>query len=214
MADTIKIVTVPPSDAVVKIVPISSSDSIPVPGPVGPTGPQGLTGMQGGIGPTGPVGATGPQGEIGLTGPQGESGVSDPIAYSVFGGTKGTQPTFNGEPLFSAEYIRVGDLVHFTIYVDMSNIISFGTGQYVMSIPFPAKNAFIVRGGCLHHDSNGQQYHISGHVEAGNTELSLYTTAITGQSLRDFPFAQGMPVTLNNQDRFHIAGSYIAEPSV
>jgi hypothetical protein len=48
----------------------------PVPGPVGPQGPQGSFGPQGPIGTMGSIGLTGTQGPIGLTGTQGPTGLT------------------------------------------------------------------------------------------------------------------------------------------
>jgi hypothetical protein len=53
----------------------------PIQGPAGPTGPQGLTGLQGDLGPTGPqglVGDTGPTGPQGDAGPTGDTGPTGP----------------------------------------------------------------------------------------------------------------------------------------
>jgi len=136
------------------------------------------------------------------------------VEYAVEGGTAGTQPTFSGDPLFSAKYIKMsGNLIHFEIQVDMDNITGFGTGQYYVTLPFPAKYGYMFREGCLHDINVGSetQYHISGHVDAGSDELQLFTTDLTGQRLYDFPFEQDEPVTLTTADNFHIAGTYIAE---
>ena len=60
--------------------------------------------------------------------------------FVVAGGVvSGTQPTFNGAPLFTGSYSRIGDLVHFQIQVDFDNITSFGNGQYYVNLPFPAR---------------------------------------------------------------------------
>jgi hypothetical protein len=48
----------------------------PVPGPIGPQGPQGSFGAQGPIGTRGSIGLTGTQGPIGLTGTQGPTGLT------------------------------------------------------------------------------------------------------------------------------------------
>jgi hypothetical protein len=128
--------------------------------------------------------------------------------YSVQGGTTGTQPTFNGDPLFTAQYIRFGDLVHFDIQVDMDNIEGFGSGQYYVTLPFNADSPYMFREGCLH-DGDGEQYHISGHVDANDNTLYLFTTDLSGQRLNDFVFEQGEPVTLTSADNFHIAGTYV-----
>jgi hypothetical protein len=133
-------------------------------------------------------------------------------SYAVEGGTNADQPTFTGEPLFTANYIRMSsNLVHFEIQVDMDNITSFGTGQYYMTLPFNAKYAYQFRDGCLHDFSSLRSYHISGHVNAGSNVMTLSTTDISGQNLYDFEFTSTVPVTLNVADNFHIAGTYIAE---
>ena len=140
----------------------------------------------------------------------GDIGIETP--YSVEGGTSGTQPTFNGDPLFSASYVRMSsNLVHFQIQVDMDNITNFGTGQYYMTLPFPSKYGYMFRESCLHDISANREYHISGHVFAGSNQMTLFTSDTQGNNLYDFPFAQGEPVTLTTADNFHIAGTYIAE---
>ena len=136
-----------------------------------------------------------------------------PVTYSPQGGTLGTQPTFSGDPLITGQSVRIGDLVHFEIQVDMDNITGFGTGQYFLTLPYPALNESMCRDGALSDNDTGLEYHISGHVNAGSTTLLLYTTDLTGQRLSDFPFEQGEPVTLTTADHFHIAGAYIAEPT-
>jgi hypothetical protein len=159
-------------------------------------GGEGIPGLQGEVGPEGPQG---PQGEVGPEGPQGETGPSGVLSatstlYAVEGGTTGTQPTFTGDPLFTAQYIRIGDLVHFDIQVDMDNIEGFGSGQFYVTLPFNADSAYMFREGCLH-DADGNQYHISGHVAANEKNLYLFTTDRQGNRIFDFPFSQGDPVT-------------------
>ena len=133
-------------------------------------------------------------------------------SYAIQGGTDGTQPTFTGDPLFTASYVRMSsNLVHFQIQVDMDNITNFGTGQYYMTLPFPSKYGYMFRESCLHDISANREYHISGHVFAGSNQMTLFTSDTQGNNLYDFPFAQGEPVTLTTADNFHIAGTYIAE---
>jgi hypothetical protein len=131
-------------------------------------------------------------------------------SFAVNGGTTGTQPTFTGNPLFSGSYVKNGPLVHFQVQVDMDNITSFGTGQYYIDLPFPAKYGYMFRDGCLHDISTNIEYHISGHVYAGQSQMLLFTTDVQGNRLNDFVFSQGEPVTLSSADNFHIAGTYIS----
>ena len=134
--------------------------------------------------------------------------------YTVEGGTAGTQPTFSGDPLFSGKYVIFGSTVFFDVQIDFDNILTFGTGQYYVTLPFESKYGVMIRGGCLHDDNTGFQYNISGHADAGSDELQLFTTDLSGQRLRDYPFEQGEPVTLATADNFHISGTYIVDDTV
>ena len=127
------------------------------------------------------------------------------VSYQPQGGTDGTQPTFNGDPLITGSYIKFGDLVNFQIDVDFDNILTFGTGQYYLTLPFESEHAFLVRDGCLHDISGGDQYAISGHCDANSNVLQLFSVASNG---RDVPFTYNVPVNLDVADNFHIAGTY------
>jgi hypothetical protein len=129
-------------------------------------------------------------------------------SFTVNGGTLGTQPTFNGAPLFSGSYVKTGPMVHFQVQVDMDNITNFGTGQYFIDLPFPSKYGYQVRSGCLHDISTDKQYSIGGHVFEGQSQLTLTFTNSSGQ---DEAFDHNSPVTLNVADNFHISGTYISE---
>ena len=128
-------------------------------------------------------------------------------SFTVNGGTTGTQPTFTGAPLFSGSYVKHGPMVHFQIQVDMDNITSFGTGQYYVDLPFPAKYGYQVRSGCLHDIGGEDQFAIGGHVLAGESRLYLNWTNSNGQ---DEVFTSTAPVTLQTNDNFHVSGDYIA----
>lgn len=132
-------------------------------------------------------------------------------SYTVGGGTAGTQPTFDGDPLFSGHFVVLGHTVFFDVQVDFDNILTFGTGQYYVTLPFSAKYGTMFRSGCLHDDSTGLQYHISGHVNAGSDEVQLFTTDVQGNRLRDYQFTFEEPITLTTADNFHISGTYIVD---
>jgi hypothetical protein len=146
----------------------------------------------------------------GPAGPAGEDGADATLgvetSFTVNGGTLGTQPTFSGAPLFSGSYVKNGSLVHFQIQVDMDNITSFGTGQYYVDLPFPAKYGYQIKEGCFHDISTSRQYAMGGHVLAGESRLTLTFTNSSGQ---DEAFDHNSPVTLSVADNFHIAGTYI-----
>lgn len=134
--------------------------------------------------------------------------------FTVVGGSTGDAPTFTGDPLFTGSYIRMSsDLVHFQIQVDFDNITSFGTGQYYVDLPFPAKYGYKFREGCLHDISATKDYAIGGHVFAGESRLYLSSTDTQSGTVFDIPFTSSAPVALNVADNFHIAGTYIADTS-
>jgi hypothetical protein len=135
-------------------------------------------------------------------------GVNTP--YEPDSGTDGTQPTASGD-FISGSFNRFGNMVHFSIEVDFTNITNFGTGQYFVTLPFSARVAYQFREGCLHDISAGIDYHISGHVFEGEDVLQLFTTDRQGNRIYDFPFEQGEPITLTTADNFHIAGTYEIE---
>jgi hypothetical protein len=155
------------------------------------------------------VSSKGDTGENGANGADGEDAeaVSE-TSFTVNGGTTGTQPTFDGAPLFSGSYVKTGPMVHFQIQVDMDNITSFGTGQYYVDLPFDAKYGYQFKAGCLHDISTGRQYALGGHVYAGQSQLLLSYTDSNGQ---DADFDYNSPTTLSTADNFHISGTYIIE---
>jgi hypothetical protein len=192
-------------------------------GIVGPPGPQG---PQGEPGPPGPPGSTEADGVSfepceGLESTNVQDAICElanqtasvgtgVVPFTVNGGTiGGTQPTFTGAPLFFGNYLRIGDQVTFDIQVDFDNITSFGTGQYFVDLPFPARFNTMMRGACIHDISVNREYGISGHVFAGQTQLVLTYVASNG---RDEPFTHQNPFQLNVQDNWHIQSTYIAEP--
>ena len=133
---------------------------------------------------------------------------SSSITFTVVGGTTGTQPTFNGAPLFTGSYTRWGNMCHFQIDVDMDNITNFGTGEYYVDLPFNVSHPYQFRDGCLHDISTARNYSISGHVAVGQKRLYLFTTDSQGNRAFDAAFTHNVPVTLAIADNFHIAGTY------
>lgn len=130
------------------------------------------------------------------------------VNYPPAGGTTGTQPTFSGTPMFTGTYTLVGNLVHFAFDVDMDNILTFGTGQFYISLPFAAKRNYQFSDGCLHDISDSRDYPIFGHVLAGSTQLLLKSIDAQGNSAYNVPFEHNIPITLSTEDNFHIAGTY------
>ncbi len=96
--------------------------------------------------------------------------------------------------------------MYFDIQVDFDNITSFGTGQYFVELPFETKYPTQMRDGCIHDNSTGRQYQISGHVDALSKVLML---SYTGSNGRDEPFTHNNPFNLSIADNFHISGTYL-----
>jgi hypothetical protein len=130
------------------------------------------------------------------------------ISFQVAGGTTGTQPTFDGAPLFTGSYTRWGNMCHFQLDVDMDNITNFGTGQYYMDLPFIADFNYQFADGCLHDISTSRDYPIFGHVVAGEKRMYLKSIDAQGNTAYNIPFTSTVPFTLAAADNFHIAGTY------
>jgi len=128
-------------------------------------------------------------------------------SYQPEGGTAGTQPVFSG-PGITGNYNRFGNMIHFTIQVDFTNITDFGTGQYYLTLPYAVRTDYAFSDGRLHDDSGGDFYAITGEVDQGSTQLWLFSIAPNGRGIE---FEQGTPVTLTTADSFHIAGTYEIE---
>ena len=140
----------------------------------------------------------------------GSGGATSNDTWVIEGGTtNGTQPTFNGDPLFSGSWTRLGDMVFFNIDVDMDNITNFGSGQYYVKLPFASKYNYLLSDGCVHDVSTGDEYAVMGHVLAGSDILTLLTTTSNG---KQNPFTHNVPFNLDVADSFHIAGTYEAQP--
>jgi hypothetical protein len=127
-------------------------------------------------------------------------------SFVVNGGTTGTQPTFSGTPMFYGNYVQLGNLIYFDIQVDFDNILTFGTGQYYVELPFESRFATQMRDGCVHDTSTGRQYSIGGHTDANSKQMLLNYIGSNG---RDEPFTHNSPFVLDQADNFHISGIFI-----
>jgi hypothetical protein len=134
--------------------------------------------------------------------------VAPEVSYAVQGGTSGNQPTFSGDPLFSASYILLDRLVHFRVNVQMTNITNFGTGQYYVTLPFNSAHTYLTSDGHLHDVSANRDYTLQGHVFAGTNVLQLFYTQSNGQQDE---FEHNAPITLATADLFHISGTYMKD---
>lgn len=171
---------------------------------VGETGERGPQGIQGEQGIQGPAGADGP---VGPTGPAFEPAEA---SYQMGGGTTGdgaTQPTFSGNPMFYGTYVEMGPLVYFNVKVVMTNITSFGTGQYFVTLPFASKNPISTSNGRVTDFSSGRNYSLHGSAQGGSDVL-LLTYSSGSQQLA---FDHNSPINLATTDTFFISGSYIKQ---
>ena len=125
----------------------------------------------------------------------------------IQGGTDGTQPTFSG-PVFTATYTRFGDMVHFAYSVDFTNILTFGTGQYFMTLPYNSRRPVTFNSGSLYDDSSGSTYSIIGQVTTGSNVMTLSYIKSNGETE---PFEYNKPITLTTADSFDITGTYELE---
>lgn len=169
------------------------------PGPQGPQGPQGLPGVDG---------VNGTNGADGARGPAGPTLTPSAVSYVMAGGTiGGTQPTFNGNPMFYGSYVAMGDLVFFNVKVVMTNITSFGTGQYYVSLPFNSANPISTSSGRITDFSSARNYTLNGSAQGGSDQL-LLTYSSGSQQLA---FDHNSPVNLTTSDTFFISGTYIKQ---
>jgi hypothetical protein len=99
-------------------------------------------------------------------------------------------------------------MVYFTIQVNFTNILTFGTGQYYLTLPYNSAHEVKFSDGCLHDVSTSRDYQIRGALLANTNVLKLSTTDQSGNRIFDSPFTHTSPVTLVSQDFFHIAGTY------
>lgn len=139
---------------------------------------------------------------------------SEDFTFTIVGGATGTQPTFDGDPLFSGSYVRTGALVHFQIQVEFDNITNFGTGQYYLDLPFTSKYNYQFASGCLHDVSNGREYPIFGHVLAGEKRVYLQSLDNQGTSTFNVDFTSTVPVALDVADNFHISGMFVTADAI
>lgn len=134
------------------------------------------------------------------------------ISYQPMGGTLGTQPTFDGDPLITGTYTKWGNMCYFNIMVDMDNILTFGTGQYYLTLPFEPARPVQFSDGCYHDNSAARDYPIFAHTVDGTTQIVLKSIDAQGNTAYNVPFTSTVPATIATADNFHIAGTYEIMP--
>lgn len=178
-------------------------------GLLGATGPQGIQGIQGPMGPiglTGPKGDTGAQGPQGPQGPQGEPGAGGiAVRYEVDFRADGL--SFSGTPA-TGSYIRNGDLVTFRIYLDLSTVEKFGTGNYTLSLPFSPAQNYVFRDGAIHDNAKERHFQMYGDAEVKSINLSL----MYSEGSQDLFMNSLSPLELDTRDFMYISGTYEVAP--
>jgi hypothetical protein len=172
---------------------------VPMPG-AAVEGPRGLAG------PAGPQGIQGNQGIQGIQGEPGESITPNTGTWTPLVSGTGFSQSSNTA---TGNYNRVVDLVFVNMNVPFSNVTSFGTGQYSVTLPFDSMRHTDVIGGSLHDTSTGRYYTIKGHLENGSNVMSLWYISGTGL---DDPLDYNSPFLADTTDLFHMSFVYEAEP--
>jgi hypothetical protein len=132
------------------------------------------------------------------TGPQ-ELVFPQPVSWTPE--VSGTGFTQTSNPA-TGTYLKYGSMVVVNIFVPFSNVTNFGSGQYSVTLPFPAKNHVDVFAGSIHNTGpSTDHYSLKGHLADESSSMSLWY--ISGAS-RDEPFDHNSPITLNTTDLFHM----------
>jgi hypothetical protein len=107
----------------------------------------------------------------------------------------------------TGNYTRIGNMLFYCVSVDFNGYTNLGTGQYQITLPFPARQTFRSAGGTLHNVSGNALYHIAGITDISNnrTITKLYYSGST----TDLAWKYNTPVSwANNTSHFDISGFY------
>jgi hypothetical protein len=176
-------------------VPIDAPSSIFYVDVTDPTNVAGIITVVDKIGPPGPQGIAGPIGTPTLSN------------YTpVFSGTGLTTSATAANGVFT----RYGNNISFTVEIDCTTVLNFGTGTYQITLPvLPNSIGALSFTGIIDIDGNqtSNVYQMFGQTTEGSAVVRLYTigtgglrTGVTGSA----------PATLNTGSRLSISGSYIA----
>lgn len=107
-----------------------------------------------------------------------------------------------GANTVSGHYTLIGDLVHFRIKFTLTNVQSFGTGAYTVTLPFAPAADYIFRNGGLH--SSGNHYNVYMDADANSTTADL----MYGAGNQEYDMDHNSPKALTTSDFFYISGTY------
>jgi hypothetical protein len=109
----------------------------------------------------------------------------------------------------TGSYIKTGKLCYFRVFVQFGNSsYADGSGQYQITLPFPAAATVSIRGGTLHNTNTASIYHIGGVLDlsTNTTVMPLYYSGST----TDLAWKNTTPVgwMTGNTTHFDISGVY------
>ena len=107
----------------------------------------------------------------------------------------------------TGSYTLQGPLCYFRVYIDFSTCTNFGTGQYQITLPFPAIQTIRIAGGTLHQTTGNSLYHIAGITDTidSTTVHKLYYSGST----TDLNWKYNTPVGGTSlTSHFDISGTY------
>jgi hypothetical protein len=111
----------------------------------------------------------------------------------------------------TGSYTRIGNMLFYCVAVEFNGYTNLGTGQYQISLPFPAKQTFRTAAGTLHNVSGDARYHISGITDVADSRT--VTKFYYSGSTTDLAWKYNTPVSwANNTSHFDISGFYEIQP--
>ena len=107
----------------------------------------------------------------------------------------------------TGSYTLQGPLCYLRVYIDFDTCTNFGTGQYQITLPFPAIQTIRIAGGTLHQTTGDSKYHISGitDVAVSTTVHKLYYSGSTTELNWKFNTPVGATTVTSH---FDISGTY------
>lgn len=133
----------------------------------------------------------------------------------TFTGTGATHPCYN------SFYVRVGNLVTFSIQINMTTVTNFGTGQFKTQLPFTPYDGVVNHfPGWVWVDPSQPADELNGHIILnadhlpGDRVLDIHwhkETTASPKPVIESLLVQGTPVTLTTASKMWFNGTYIAE---
>jgi hypothetical protein len=160
----------------------------------------------------------------GAQGEPGEIGSSNMVRYSPLFQAIGLEFTGQGienpaYPTYNSYYVKNGKIVSFVIEVNLSTVTNFGTGQYMLELPFLPAIGYNHFTGWVQVDTSANPDVPNGHVilnvdHAGlTTILDLHYLKQAGGAhtpIIEGLLSQGTPVTLTTSSKIYVNGTYIS----